>query len=178
MKKGIIIAAIAILVIGGGAYAIFGMPSSPKSPAKQNTSGQSARASVNNAVLTTKTDSRLGKYLADPNGKPLYTYNADSKGVSNCTGACLANWPAYRATGSVSNLPSGVSTIKRADNGQTQYTYNGMPLYYFTADQAGNPTGDGVENFSIAVPPSSQPSTAPATSSQNSTSNSSSGYRY
>jgi predicted lipoprotein with Yx(FWY)xxD motif len=167
MKK-IIAAIVIVIVVAGGAYSIFHKSSGSDSdkgagssaPAK--TAGQDEAPDVNNGVLTTKTDSKLGKYLADPDGKALYTYDADSKGVSNCTDACLAAWPAYVAKGSTKNLPEGVSTIKRKDNGQTQYAYNGLPLYYFVSDGKGQVTGDGVDNFSIAKPAdtgsSSQPS--------------------
>lgn len=178
MKKGntigIIVVVVIVVVVGG--FLLFHKSN------KSNTSGnptastsQSSNApAVNNAVLTTKTDSSLGQYLADPSGKPLYTYNADSKGVSNCTGSCLANWPPYVAKGSTSNLPQGVGVIKRSDSGQMQYTYNGLPLYYFVSDGS-SPTGDGVENFSIAKPAASTSSSSSSSSSaSNSTTPSSS----
>jgi predicted lipoprotein with Yx(FWY)xxD motif len=154
-----------------------------------NSSTQGNAPAVNNAVLTTKTDATLGQYLADPSGKPLYTYNADSSGKSNCTGTCLSDWPVYQDKGSTSNLPAGVGTIKRADNGQTQYTYNGMPLYYFTGDSNGQATGNGVEDFSIAKPAAASSSSsrssssspnmpAPSTNTNTSPSSSSSSYPY
>lgn len=163
MKKAII-AIVALIIIAGGAYAIFHKSSGPASgdssqsagstePDKTaESSGQDNAAAVNNAVLTTKTDPGLGQYLADPDGKALYTYDADTKGASNCTGSCLTAWPAYVDEGSTTGLPSGIGTIKRADNGQVQYTYNGLPLYYFASDSPGQVTGDGVENFSVAKP--------------------------
>ena len=165
-----IAAVIIVIIIAVGGYAIFHKSYSPPASSSTNSSSQSNVPSVNNAVVITKTDARLGKYLADPAGKPLYTYNADTSGVSNCTGSCLARWPAYQATGSTTNLPTDISTITRADNHQTQYTYKGMPLYYFVSDSNRQVTGDGVENFSIAKPSaaaSSQPAQTPA---QNNTS--------
>lgn len=185
MKKSntIIIAVIVVVVVVGGGYAL--MHKSDKKTSSTASSGQNVSQSnapaVNNAVLITKTDSKLGQYLADPSGKALYTYNADSSGVSNCTGSCIATWPAYQDTGSTANLPAGIGTIKRSDNGQTQYTYNGMPLYYFVSDSARKVTGDGVDNFKIAKPAaasssSSQPSSGSSSSSTPSSSDSSSSY--
>lgn len=107
-------------------------------------------SSTTKSVIQTKTDSKVGKYLADGSGKPLYTYNQDTDNTSNCTGSCLSNWPAYKAT-STSNLPANVSTITRSD-GTVQYTYKKKPLYYFTSDSAGNITGNGLEGFSVATP--------------------------
>jgi predicted lipoprotein with Yx(FWY)xxD motif len=102
------------------------------------------------AIIETKTDATVGQYLADGNGKTLYTYGGDTAGVSNCSGACIANWPVYAAAQTTS-LPANVSVITRSD-GSKQYAYKNLPLYYFTADQTGQVTGDNVENFHVAKP--------------------------
>jgi predicted lipoprotein with Yx(FWY)xxD motif len=150
--RKLIIGIIVVLVIAGGAYAIFHKSPKPKSSNTSSSSTQNT-AATNTAVLITKTNSSVGQYLADPSDKTLYTYNSDSTGVSNCSGLCLRAWPAYVDKGSTTNLPAGVSTIKRTDNGEIQYTYKGMPLYYFAGDSGpGQVTGNGVENFSVAKP--------------------------
>lgn len=123
-----------------------------------NTSSQTpAQSSTNNStstkpIIQTKTDATLGKYLADGNGKPLYIYAKDTANTSNCTGSCLSNWPAYKATSTTANLPANVGTITRSDGGGVQYTYKKMPLYYFTGDTGSSPTGNGVQEFTIATP--------------------------
>jgi predicted lipoprotein with Yx(FWY)xxD motif len=150
-----IIVIVVILVVGG--FLLFhdsGKSTDNSSSTMSNSSSQSSDA------IITKTSSSQGKYLATADGKALYTYNADKPGVSNCTGSCLSDWPAYTASGSTGNLPAGVGTIKRSDDGKTQYTYKDMPLYTFTGDSNGQVNGDGVENFSLA-----KVSTAPASSS-------------
>ncbi|HET6864220.1 MAG TPA: hypothetical protein VFH37_03440 [Candidatus Saccharimonadales bacterium] len=114
-----------------------------KSPTKTTTNTSS--------IIQTKTDSKLGQYLADSSGKPLYTYSQDTDNTSNCFGSCLTNWPAYKATSSSTSLPANVGTITRSD-GTVQYTYNKKPLYYFSGDTSGTITGNGVEGFSIATP--------------------------
>jgi predicted lipoprotein with Yx(FWY)xxD motif len=179
MKKNttVIIGIVVILVVIIGGYAIF--HKSPNMTASTSPSaGKSSAPAVNNAVLVTKTNASLGSYLAEPNGAALYTYNGDSSGVSTVTGSLLASWPAYQDTGSTSGLPSGVGTIKRTDNGQTQFTYNGMPLYTFVSDNNGQVTGNGVANFSVAKPAAAASSqsttTAPASTPTQSTSTSSS----
>lgn len=175
--KRIIIGVIVVIIIVVGV--VVGLRSSSSSPTTtSNTTTQTTNGTkqptVNNAVLTTKTDPTLGKYLADSSGKPLYTFNADTKGMSNCTGSCLAEWPAYQDKGSTMNLPAGVSTIKRTDNGQIQFTFNGMPLYFFAKDRDGQATGNGVDNFSIAKPAvASASQQSPASSMTSSSSNSS-----
>lgn len=184
MKKNssLIIGVIVVIVVIVGGYMLLHKSNTTTT---NNSASQNNAPAVNNAVLITKTDSKVGQYLADPSGKALYTYASDSAGVSKCTGSCLANWPAYQDKGATTGLPAGVGTIKRSDNGQTQYTYQGMPLYYFTGDSAGQVTGNGVESFSVAKPAaasSSQSSSTPSSSSspaQSTQSNSnSSGYNY
>ena len=177
MLIGIIV--VLVLVVGG--YVIFHKSNKATT---SNSSTKSSIAAINNAVFTTKSNSSIGQYLEASNGMALYTYAGDSSGISKVTGSLLASWPAYKDTGSTTNLPTGVSTIKRTDNGQTQYAYNGMPLYFFTADSTGQVTGNGVSNFYVAKPAaassSAQPTTTttPSNSSSQSTSNASSGNPY
>lgn len=165
-RNSAILALVIIIVLGGGAYALFHKSGKPANTSTTSSKSDANAPAVNNAVLITKTSPSLGQYLAEPDGQALYTYGSDSSGVSNCTGSCLASWPAYQATGSTANLPAGVGVIMRSDNGQTQYTYNGMPLYTFVSDSKGQVTGDGVSNFNVAKP------AAPASASQSGTSGS------
>lgn len=168
----VLIAVIVLLVIIVGGYAIFHKSKKPARPATTTSSTQAP--AVNDSVLVTKTSSSLGQYLTEPSGAALYTYSADTSGVSNCTGSCLASWPAYQDKGSTTGLPANVGTIKRADNGETQYTYKGLPLYAFVGDSNGQVTGNGVSNFSVAKPAAA----SSASSSNSSSSSTSSNYNY
>ena len=165
--KTIVAVVVVLIVLAGGGYALV-KHNDNKNSAKSTTSTSSSSygtttpsasssssnqsAAVNNAVLTTKSSSSVGSYLADTNGNALYTYGADSNGVSNCTGSCLAAWPAYEDTGTTTGLPANVSTLKRSDDGKIQFTYKGKPLYTFASDSQGQVTGNGVSNFSVAKP--------------------------
>jgi predicted lipoprotein with Yx(FWY)xxD motif len=104
-------------------------------------------------VVITKTDAKLGDYLADTDGKALYTQGQDPvTHISSCTGTCLDIWPIYNAS-SATKLPANVSTLQRKDNGKLQYTYKAYPLYYYAGDtSAGMVTGDNVSNFRLARP--------------------------
>lgn len=156
-----VISIIVIIVLVGGGYFIF-HKSSPlqtkttittsSTTANSKTATKSTATPINNSIVITKLNSAVGEYLADPSGRTLYTYSGDENGKSNCTGSCLVNWPAYTANGSTTNLPTGFSTIKRSDNGDVQYTYNGMPLYFFVNDTNGQVTGNNVGDFHVAVP--------------------------
>jgi len=81
--------------------------------------------------------------VATSNDMTVYTFDKDvaGSGLSNCSGGCLANWPAL--TVAAGDTPTGgpgvagtLGTITRADNGALQVTYNGLPLYFFAKDAA------------------------------------------
>jgi len=66
----------------------------------------------------------------------VYTYSGDTKGHSNCSGACALDWPPVLSSEAphVSGLPSRtLGTIERSD-GQTQITYKGHPLYFYSEE--------------------------------------------
>ncbi len=157
-RRLLVIIGAVVIVVAGGALIVMHMS---KATASSGTKVTNASA-VNNAVLITKTSSAVAEYLADPSGKALYAYSQDANGMSNCTGSCLSTWPAYVDSGSTTSLPSGVGTITRSDNGKTQYTYNGLPLYYFVGDASGGATGDDVSGFHLAKPMPPQAASAPA----------------
>ena len=96
--------------------------------------------------------SDLGTYLEDESGHALYLFEGDENNESYCTDACASVWPPYETSGQPTAGP-GVSqgklgTITR-DDGGTQVTYGGVPLYYYAGD-GGKPdqtTGEGLEQF-------------------------------
>jgi len=98
---------------------------------------------------------KAGEYLADPQGRALYYFKKDEAGKSNCSGDCLANWPAF--TQEDFAVPEGFDkkdfdTITREDNGKKQVTYKGFPLYYFAKDlQKGDVNGQGVKDVWFVI---------------------------
>lgn len=95
------------------------------------------------------TDSALGAILVDPDGMTVYRFVPDTEGTSTCTGGCLENWPpvAVDDGGTVAagdRVNAELDTITR-DDGTTQATVNGFPVYYFANDAAaGDTNGQGV----------------------------------
>lgn len=91
----------------------------------------------------------LGKFLVGEDGKTLYLFTPDTATKSNCTGGCIDSWPAFTVeAGETVKGGDGVTgtfgTITR-DDGSTQVTYAGHPLYYFAGDQAaGDVNGQGL----------------------------------
>ena len=125
--------------------------SSPAAAAPSSSPAATGQASGAATVSLATISGIPGKVLVGSNGRTLYLFQADKNGTSACTGACAAAWPPDTVTGSP-QAGSGVSqsllgTIARAD-GTMQLTYDGHPLYYFTADTAGGTAhGQGVKAF-------------------------------
>jgi predicted lipoprotein with Yx(FWY)xxD motif len=131
----LVVAALAVAGCGGS------KANSPAPP--KNANGQSATVGVANE--------NVGKILIDSQGRTLYLFERDSGTKSTCTGACAVEWPPLRATGKPTVGAGGnasiVATSARSD-GKPQVTYNGHPLYLFSADQkAGDTKGQGVNAF-------------------------------
>ncbi len=107
--------------------------------------------------LQVVTNDKLGKFLADENGRSLYMFTKDTKDTSNCYGKCEVAWPPLLTTGQPV-LQDGVDskllgTTKRKD-GSMQVTYNGMPLYYYVPDaKPGDVNGQGVGSVWYVVAP-------------------------
>lgn len=98
--------------------------------------------------LDVATHDTLGSYLVDANGRTLYIVVDESHEIVTCTGPCAAAWPPFtlesldgaggdamgmadEAMGSID--PDLVGTVARED-GTTQFTYAGHPLYYYVGD--------------------------------------------
>ncbi len=152
MNKKTIWAVVIVIVVVVAVGGFFAMHKTTKKNTTTSSSTTSSATKIDNSVMVSANKSGVGDYLTDPSKHTLYTYGSDTSGVSNCTSSCLAAWPAYVDKGATTGLPTNISTITRADNGDTQYTYKGMPLYYFASDSAGQVTGNGVGGFIVAKP--------------------------
>jgi predicted lipoprotein with Yx(FWY)xxD motif len=108
------------------------------------------------SVMVSKNDT-LGSFLVDSKGMTLYIFLKDSPNTSTCSGSCLQIWPALTTDGApVAGEgvdASLLGTIQR-DDGSTQVTYNGWPLYYYAQDmQPGDVNGQGVGQVWYVISP-------------------------
>jgi predicted lipoprotein with Yx(FWY)xxD motif len=111
------------------------------SPGGSTASTDSGSAGAAKGAVSTRQLSGIGTALVTGSGMTVYTPRtpAEASGKIHCTGSCLSFWfpvtassPHPRASG----LPGRLGTIRRADDGKTQLTYNGKPLYTFRLDTA------------------------------------------
>jgi predicted lipoprotein with Yx(FWY)xxD motif len=128
----------------------------------------SAAAAPNAAARVSVRSSEYGKTLFGPSGKVLYVFGADRNSVSHCYGVCATAWPPLLTTGAPLAGPGVqaklLGTTKRK-NGTAQVTYNGHPLYYYSADAVGKVMCQHVNIYGglwLIIKPNGQPNTAKA----------------
>jgi predicted lipoprotein with Yx(FWY)xxD motif len=138
---------------------------SPASDATEPTGGETPGATEEGAetepggvtTIITRDAGELGTILTTADGFTLYTFDNDvpGTGTSACGEDCIPTWPplSVSAPTAADDVPGEVDTFTRED-GLTQVTYNGKPLYRFAADtDPGNTSGDGINGVWHVVAP-------------------------
>ena len=142
------IAAILLATACGSAAAPYAAAPSSTPAASQVAASPSATAGAQIQVGT----SRLGQILVDRNGRTLYLFVADKGMTSVCnSAACVQYWPPLLTTANPiagAGVDSALLGTTRRQDGTTQVTYAGHPLYYFITDKKpGDVTGQGINGF-------------------------------
>jgi len=153
-RVGLVAAALLAAACGSsasGAADPYGAPASTPSQAPVPASAYPAPTAVPGTTIDVGS-TRLGQVLVDGAGLTLYLFLADSGTNSTCnSSACVQYWPPVLTTGAP-QAGTGVSasllgTTARQD-GTTEVTYAGHPLYYFISDKkAGDVSGQGINGF-------------------------------
>jgi predicted lipoprotein with Yx(FWY)xxD motif len=117
------------------------------------TAGQTTttpQAALDGAAVFTA-DSELGTIVVDGEGLTLYILTADEQGPSTCYDDCAGAWPPFTTDGdpqAQAGVDASLLGTTDRDDGTTQVTYGGWPLYYFIQDAApGDVTGQGIVGF-------------------------------
>lgn len=125
-----------------------------KQPAIQREINGNRWLTATGQVMTLSPDDNdeLALRSEDKDQFSLYTFTNDEPGVSNCSGGCLANWPAFLAT--EHDNPYGAFNIIERSDGNMQWTYEDKPLYFFVNDLAiDDINGQGIGDAFFLVPP-------------------------
>ena len=114
------------------------------SPGSGGTSGTSSSPASSGSALKTTQISGV-TVLTNAKGFTLYWFVPDTSTKSNCNGSCAQIWPPVTGPATAGSGVTGkLGTITRSD-GSTQATYDGHPLYTYTADTApGQANGNGI----------------------------------
>ena len=120
-------------------------------------SGGGGAQHASGTVRTAQNATLGSKVLVNRQGMTLYTLSAERNGHFVCTATakipgsserCVQIWKPLLVTGAVHTAGIGsIGTVVRPDNGGTQVTYKGLPLYTFADDKApGDAAGNGFKD--------------------------------
>jgi predicted lipoprotein with Yx(FWY)xxD motif len=125
-------------------------------------SGGAAKEGTGPGTEIVAADSQYGSVLFGPEQQAIYLFDKEASATSECYGACAEAWPPVLSEGDP-QAGEGVDakllgTTKR-DDGSTQVTYGGHPLYYYVDDPPGEILCHNVEEFGglwLVVDPTGQ----------------------
>jgi predicted lipoprotein with Yx(FWY)xxD motif len=106
-------------------------------------------------------DSQYGQVLFDGDDQAVYYFDKETSSKSECYGACAEAWPPVLTEGEPSagnGVQGGMLGTTKRDDGSTQVTYNGRPLYYYD-EPAGQVSCHNVDEFGglwLAVQPNGE----------------------
>lgn len=118
------IAAVAAALVGSGQYA-------------ERTAADFDRARP--VTKLTLKSSPYGRVLFS-GGYAVYVFTRDKGRGSNCNGACAEAWPPLEAKGRLvagDGVRKGLIATTTRDDGTTQVTYRGRPVYHYVDDPRG-----------------------------------------
>lgn len=107
---------------------------SPPGAAAPDTGGSLKSATIGTVTVVTSAQ-----------GRTLYSFAPDTATASKCTGACAQIWPPVTGPATAGPGVTGTLGMLTRTDGTKQATYNGRPLYTYTADTApGQANGNGL----------------------------------
>lgn len=142
--------ALALIVAGcGGASMTSSTSSSQPSKTPVSASGGSSGGAV--TTVSAASNPKLGMIIVNSSGLTLYDFQKDNGTESACYGSCAKIWPPLTTSGAPQAgegaTSSKLGASKRTD-GMTQVTYDGHPLYTYSADMSpGETNGNGITAF-------------------------------
>jgi predicted lipoprotein with Yx(FWY)xxD motif len=116
------------------------------------------------AGTTIKTaDSQYGDVLFDGEDQAIYYFDKESGSKSECYGACAEAWPPVLTEGDPragAGTKAGLLGTTQRNDGTTQVTYDGHPLYLYAHEGPNQVTCHDVSEFGglwLAVQPNGEP---------------------
>jgi predicted lipoprotein with Yx(FWY)xxD motif len=123
--------------------------------------GSGAPAAKGTTIQVSGSD--YGQVLFDSDDQAIYYFDKESGSKSECYGACAEAWPPVLTEGAPqagSGAQTGLLGTTQRDDGTTQVTYDGHPLYYYVDDRKGQVLCHNVNEFGglwLAVQENGQP---------------------
>lgn len=115
-----------------------------------------ATKSAPSVVIGTYKTAEDGTLITGANNRTLYVFKPDEKStsahdkLSTCNGACAKVWPPVLASSTpkvAGEANASLVGLTTRSDGSKQVTYNGLPLYYYSADtKAGEAEGNHLKD--------------------------------
>ena len=127
------------------------------------TSTPPAEAGGGTGVTIKTSDSQFGQVLFDGDDQAIYYFDKESGSKSECYGECAVAWPPVLTEGDPqagAGAQAGLLGTTQRNDGTTQVTYDGHPLYYYIDDPKGEVDCHNVNEFGglwLAVQGNGQP---------------------
>jgi predicted lipoprotein with Yx(FWY)xxD motif len=110
--------------------------------------GAAATTGAGTTIEVSSSD--YGRILFDGDDQAIYLFDKEKGPASECYDDCASAWPPVLTKGEpqagAGAEASLLGTTKR-DDGTTQVTYNGHPLYYYESDPPGQVLCQNVNEF-------------------------------
>jgi predicted lipoprotein with Yx(FWY)xxD motif len=107
----------------------------PSETKEKGGGGQSPTAKPGTEIKVS--NSQFGEILFDGEEQAIYLFAKETSERSECYGECAAAWPPVLTDGdpqAASGVDAKLLGTTERDDGSTQVTYNGHPLYYYVDD--------------------------------------------
>lgn len=94
--------------------------------------------------------SEYGEMLFDADNQAIYLFDKETTSESECYGACAAAWPPVLTDGepvAAGGANGSLLGTTERDDGSTQVTYDGQPLYYYAHEDPGQVLCHDVSEF-------------------------------
>ena len=135
----------------------------PAAAAPTTTATQTAQQAAATGTTIKTSDSQYGQVLFGGDDRAIYYFDKESASKSECYGECAEAWPPVLTKGDPqagSGAQAGMLETTQRDDGTTQVTYDGHPLYYYAHEGRGVVECHNVDEFGgqwLAVQPNGQP---------------------
>ena len=122
-------------------------------------SGGGAKDETGSGTEVVAADSQYGSVLFGPEQRAIYLFDKETSDTSRCYGACAEAWPPVLTEGEPTagdGVDAKLLGATQRDDGSTQVTYSGQPLYFYVDDPPGEVLCHEVEEFGglwLAVDP-------------------------
>jgi predicted lipoprotein with Yx(FWY)xxD motif len=98
----------------------------------------------------TADDSEYGTMLFDERGQAIYLFDKETSDEAQCYDDCATAWPPVLTEGppeADGDVDAALLGTTERDDGSTQVTYNGHPLYFYADEDPGEVLCHDVDDF-------------------------------